>query len=72
MDNTINIWTRTPRITKTERTFNEKTLALKEMIKISKKHFPHLVGILWKEYNYEMEILRHDNQRRLRMSIIGR
>lgn len=72
MDNTKNIWMRNPRITRTERTFNEKTLALKEMIKISRKHFSHLTPILYKEYDNEMDKLRLDNTRRFRMSIIGR
>jgi hypothetical protein len=72
MDNNINVWMRNPRVTNTQRTFNEKTLALKEMIKISRKHFPHLYPIILKEYNDEMDVLRKDNQRRYRMSIIGK
>jgi len=55
-----------------ERRFNEKTIALEEMIKNARKHCPQIVAILRTELEREkLEILRA-NMRRKRQSIIGR
>lgn len=55
-----------------QRTFNERTLALLEMIKLAKKHFPETVALIHKELANERNKIMIDNLRRRRMSIIGR
>jgi hypothetical protein len=72
MDNTGNIYQQHARIWRKERNDSEKTLAIKNTIKVAKKYFPHLIPLLRHELEYEQERLRYDNIRRNRMSIIGR
>lgn len=55
-----------------ERTFNERTIALQEMMKIAKKHFPQTVSLIFMELENERNKIRSENMRRKRMSIIGR
>lgn len=54
------------------RTFNEKTLALQEMIKTAHKHCPQIVDILRTELYREQEEIKKANYKRKRQSIIGR
>ena len=55
-----------------ERTYNERTLALQEMMKIAGKHYPQILNLIHTELYREREEIRKANYRRKRQSIIGR
>ena len=55
-----------------ERKFNERTLALQEMIKTARKFYPDIVALLRTELYKERLEITLKNIRRKRQSIIGR
>ena len=55
-----------------ERRFNERTLALQEMIKNARKHCPQIVAVLRTELERERLKIMKANLRRKRQSFIGR
>lgn len=72
METTGNKYIDNAKVWAKERTFNERTLALQEMMKIAKKHFPQNVSLIFMELENERNKIRSENMRRKRMSIIGR
>ena len=72
MKTTENTYIKNAKVWSKERTFNERTLALQEMMKIAEKHFPETVSLIVMELENERNNIRSENMKRKRMSIIGR
>jgi hypothetical protein len=72
MKTTENTYIDNARVWAKERTFNEKTLALEEMMKIAEKHCPQTTSLISMELENERNKIRTENVRRKRMVIIGR
>jgi len=72
MKTTENTYIENAKVWSKERTFNERTLALQEMMKIAEKHFPETVSLIVMELENERNNIRLENMKRKRMSIIGK
>jgi len=66
-----NKYTENNKIWSKKRIFNERTLALQEMMKIAGKHFPETLPLIRMELKNERDRINRANIIRLRMSIIG-
>jgi hypothetical protein len=72
MKTTENTYIKNAKVWSKERTFNERTLALQEMMKIAEKYFPETVSLIVMELENERNSIRAENMKRKRMSIIGK